>query len=79
MPKRTYEDLKTVNKITEILKYEIEHCGKMKKDIAKEIGITRSALSDYLSGRTLPNLTVFKKLCESIEVSADTLLNIQLK
>ena len=59
------------------LKFEIEHCGKSKSQIAKELGISKPTLSQYLSGRILPSLTTFALLCEIIDCSADDILDIK--
>ena len=58
------------------LKTEIELCGKTKTEIAKELGISKPTLSQYLSGRILPSLTTFAKLCEIIDCSADDILGL---
>ncbi len=59
------------------LKFEIEHCGKSKTEIAKELGISKPTLSQYLSGRILPSLATFAKLCEIIDCSADDILGLK--
>ncbi len=59
------------------LKFEIEHCGKSKTEIAKELGISKPTLSQYLSGKILPSLTTFAKLCEIIDCSADDILDLK--
>lgn len=66
---RNYEE-----KIKENLKNEILTCGKSKTQIAKELSISRPTLSQYLSGRILPSLVTFGRLCEIIDCSADDIL-----
>lgn len=66
------ENLQT--RITNNLKREIETCGKSKSQIATEIGISKPTLSQYLSGRIMPSLPTFAKLCEVIDCSADDIL-----
>lgn len=63
--------------ITNRLKEEITNCGKSKSDIAKEVGISKPTLSQYLSGRAYPSLVTFAKLCEVIDCSADDILGIK--
>ena len=58
------------------IKKEIELCGKNKSQIAKELGISKPTLSQYLSGKILPSLTTFAKLCEIIDCSADDILGL---
>ena len=64
-------------KIIENIKREIESCGKSKTEIAKELGISKPTLSQYLSGRAMPSLTTFAKLCKVIDCSADEILNLR--
>ena len=60
--------------ITKNLKREIETCGKSKSQIANELGISKPTLSQYLSGRIMPSLPTFAKLCEIVDCSADDIL-----
>lgn len=63
-------------RISNNLKREIELCGKPKSVIADELGISRPTLSQYLSGKVLPSLPTFAKLCEIIDCSADDILGL---
>lgn len=62
--------------ISENLKAEINASGKTKSDIAKEIGVSRQTLSQYLSGRIQPSLLTFAKLCRAIGASTDDILGL---
>lgn len=62
--------------ITENLKKEIESCGKNKTQIAKELGISKPTLSQYLSGRIMPSLPTFAKLCKILNCSSDDILDL---
>ncbi len=64
-------------RIKENLKREILLSGKTKSSIAKELGISKPTLSQYLSGRIMPSLTTFAKLCEVIDCSADDILELK--
>lgn len=44
--------------------------------IAKETGLGKQQIADYLKSRRHPNLLNFKKLCLYANVSADTLLGL---
>ena len=59
------------------LKAEIEHSTKTKSQIAKEVGISRPTLSQYLSGRALPSLPTFARLCEVLDCSANEILGLK--
>ncbi|MDD6903029.1 MAG: helix-turn-helix transcriptional regulator [Eubacteriales bacterium] len=70
--------MKTVEQqITERLKTEIETSAKTKTQIADELGISKPTLSQYLSGRILPSLVTFARLCKILDCSADDILDIR--
>ena len=70
--------MKTVEQqITERLKTEIETSTKTKTQIADELGISKPTLSQYLSGRILPSLVTFARLCKILDCSADDILAIR--
>ena len=64
-------------KISQNLKFEIEHCGKRKIDIARGIGVDSSTISQYLSGRAQPTLANLSRLCSFIGCSADDILEVK--
>lgn len=43
--------------ISENIKFEIEHSGKKKTDTANAVGVTKSTISEYISGRAQPSLS----------------------
>jgi len=67
-------DAKTIR---ENLKKEIETCGKSKSQIASELGISKPTLSQYLSGRAMPSLVTFARLCDVIDCSTDEILGLK--
>lgn len=73
-----YKYMETLNEIiTKNLKNEIESCGKSKTQIAKELGISKPTLSQYLTGKILPSLPTFAMLCKILDCSADDILGIK--
>jgi len=66
---KSYEE-----RIKENLRNEILTCGKSKTQIARELSISKPTLSQYLSGRIMPSLATFGRLCEVIDCSADDIL-----
>ena len=63
--------------ISENLKKEIETCGKSKTEIAKELGVSKPTLSQYISGQIMPSLPTFARLCKILDCSADDILNLK--
>ena len=61
-------------KISKRIKEEIELSGKSKSEIAKAIGVSKPTVSQYLSGRIMPSLSTFAKLCNFLDCSADEIL-----
>lgn len=59
------------------LKREIEACGKPKSVIADELGISRLTLSQYLSGKVLPSLPTYARLCKVIDCSPNDILDFE--
>ena len=71
---------KTLNEmITQNLRYEIEHSGKTKTEIARAIGVSNPTVSQYLSGRIQPTLQTLSRLCNYLNCSADDILEVKLK
>lgn len=64
-------------KITENLRFEIEHCGKRKSDLARELGVDPSTISQYLSGRAQPTLANLSRLCNIMGCSSDDILEVR--
>lgn len=63
--------------ISKNLKNEIEQSGKSKTQIAKEIGVSKPTVSQYLSGKIQPSLSTFARLCVCLNCSADEILNVK--
>lgn len=62
--------------IKERLKYEINNSQKKKRQIAQEIGVSASMVSQYVTGSKMPDIYTFTKLCKSLDVSSDYILGI---
>lgn len=61
-------------RINKRLKEEIELSGKSKSELAKAIGVSKPTVSQYLSGRIMPSLVTFAKMCAFLDCSADDIL-----
>lgn len=64
-------------KINENLRFEIEHSGKSKAEIARALGIQPASVSQYCSGRSQPTLANLSRLCKFLGISADDILEIK--
>jgi len=65
--------------ITENIRNEIETSGKTKTEIARGIGVAKSTVSQYCSGRAQPTLATLSRLCNFLDCSADEILQIKLE
>lgn len=61
--------LKDIHTIGKRLKYYREQAGLEQKDIAREIGFTPNAISNWENGRTRPDITIIPKLCEILHIT----------
>ena len=52
----------------------IESSGKSLTQIADEMGLARQSISQYLSGRAMPSLPAFKRLCQVLDCSYEDIL-----
>ena len=43
-------------------------------DLARKLGISKATMSMYKSGKAVPSLETFEKMCDILDVSADFLL-----
>ncbi len=74
------KDIENLDKIiSRNLKYEIEHSGRSKSDIARAIGVSTPTISQYCSGRIQPSLSTLSRLCRYLDCSADDILFINSK
>jgi transcriptional regulator with XRE-family HTH domain len=53
--------------------------GMTKKDIGARSGIEPALIGKYERGEKIPNIKNFRKVCVALKVSADYLLEIDLK
>lgn len=63
--------------ISQNLKYEIEHSGKTKTEIARAIGVSCPTVTQYCTGQIQPTLETLSKLCKYLDISSDEILAIK--
>ncbi len=57
----------------------IAECRKLKKltqsDLAEKLGVTNKSISNWENGRNMPDLSLFKPLCELLDISINDLIS----
>lgn len=66
----------TLQLIHERIVEAIKQSGMTQTEIARKIGVTQSSVGQYLSGRSLPALDTFARLCQVLDVSPEYLLGL---
>lgn len=62
--------------MAEVLELSLEAKGMSKKDFAKEIGVSPSRVSDYLTGRAEPTLKIARMICKVLNIPPAVMLGI---
>ena len=62
--------------IGELISLSIEEKGMTQKQLAKELGISPSRVSDYISGRAKPTLRIARGLCLILGIAPPAMLGL---
>lgn len=62
--------------IGELISLSIEEKGMTQKQLAKELGISPSRISDYISGRAEPTLHIARALCVVLGIAPAAMLGL---
>lgn len=62
--------------IGELIGLYLEELGITKKELAKNIGVSPSRVSDYISGRAEPTLKIARVLCTNLGMTPAEVLGI---
>ncbi len=54
----------------------IKLSGLTQTELAKQVGISQATIGQYLSGRAMPALDTFAKLCSILDLDANEILCI---
>lgn len=60
----------------ELIELSLEEKGISQKQLAKEIGISPSRISDYVSGRAEPTLRIARLLCRVLDIQPSAMLGL---
>lgn len=62
--------------IGELISLSIEERGMTQKQLASEIGVSPSRVSDYISGRSEPTLKIARALCSVLGIAPAAMLGM---
>ena len=62
--------------IGELISLSIEEKGMTQKQLAKELGVSPSRISDYISGRAEPTLRIARALCLILGIAPAAMLGL---
>lgn len=62
--------------VGELISLSIEEKGTTQKQLAKELGISPSRVSDYISGRAEPTLRIARAICLILGITPAAILGI---
>ena len=54
--------------VSELIELSLQETGMSQKQLANEIGISPSRVSDYVSGRSEPTLRIARRLCRVLNI-----------
>ncbi len=62
--------------IGDLIRLSIEEKGMTQKQLAKELGVSPSRVSDYISGRAEPTLRIARAMCLILGIAPAAMLGI---
>ncbi|MDE7379405.1 MAG: helix-turn-helix domain-containing protein [Paraprevotella sp.] len=62
--------------IGELISLSIEEKGMTQKQLAQELGVSPSRVSDYIAGRSEPTLRIARALCSILGIAPAAMLGI---
>lgn len=62
--------------VGELITYALKEEGKTQKELAEELGISTSRVSDFVNGRGEPSLKIAGHICQTLKIDPALLLGI---
>ena len=62
--------------VGELIALSLEEEGVTQKQLAQDIGVSPSRISDYITGRSEPTLKIARLLCRRLKISANSMLGL---
>ena len=68
-------EMEWLRQFSKRLREEMEGCGMTQKDLAREAGISKSTISQYLTAQRLPSIKSIINICFVLGIDVDALTN----
>ena len=62
--------------VAQLIELSLEDKNMTQKQLASEIGVSPSRISDYVSGRTEPTLKVARLLCQALNITPAAIMGL---
>lgn len=62
--------------VAQIIQLSLEEKGMTQRELARQVGVSPSRISDYISGRAEPTLKVARLLCATLGIAPPLLLGM---
>jgi len=62
--------------VAELIRLSLEEQKISQKELAKEIGVSPSRISDYVSGKAEPSLKIARQICLALNISPALMLGL---
>lgn len=62
--------------VAELILSSLDEKGMTQKQLASELGVSPSRISDYISGRSEPTLKIARALCNTLGISPAAMLGV---
>lgn len=65
--------------VAELIRYGLEKKKMTQRALAASLGVSNSRISDFLRGRSEPNLSMAGKICKILDIPTDVMLYVDDK
>ena len=62
--------------VGEMIRYALDECGKSQAELARELNLSASRISDFVNDRSEPSLRVAGEICRLLDISPQMMLGV---
>lgn len=62
--------------LSDVIKLRMYEMGLSKSGLSRILGVSPSSISDYISGKREPSISVGRKMCKSLNISPNVVLGV---